>query len=175
MEQGNSTNSIPLTQEQLDQINTAQRLVTEWPQSPNHFDANNSDHRMFFVSFDGTWNDHTKDGILQTNTSHLQDLVSNTSVVRSSNIPGVGTDGGDFDRYARGGTGDGMIARAERGYKEFKDQVDRWYDINNNAEFHISMAGFSRGSGSERHLANLLYDRGIPHPDAEIIGQRVVR
>ena len=53
------------------------------------------------------------------------------------------------------------VDRAELAYEQISEQVQFWYSEDPTIEVHVSTIGVSRGTGSQRHLANLLDDRGI--------------
>jgi len=131
------------------------------------FDESNPGHRLFFYAFDGTGNDRDKtfDTGRRTNPDILQELLPWTETIRSEYRSGVGTDGvPDKLNYPGGG---GAAERAEEAYDKFREQAQAWHKEDPDADIYVSLAGFSRGSGSARHFANLVYERGVPAEDAQ--------
>ena len=158
-----------------------QHLIENRHYAPG-FDPENSNHRLFFRSFDGTWNNQnnleTNDRgqpIEQpTNPAILRELISPSSQISSEYIEGVGTEGSEFQRTLEGVSGEGVIERAEDAYNDFRDTVTSWHAEDPHSEVFVSMAGFSRGTISARHFANIVYERGVPAVDAEVIGQEFI-
>ena len=92
----------------------------------------------------------------------MESLVIESSSVKPIYIPGVATRNDNvFDYWNESITGAGSIDKAEWAYQSISEQVQLWYSEDPNIEVHVSSISVSRGSGSQRHLANLLDDRGI--------------
>jgi hypothetical protein len=118
--------------------------------------------RMFFVSFDGTWNDRAEMAI-PTNAAVLQNLVERTIVPgdRSMYIQGVGI-AGPLDRAVGGALGAGVQARVEEAYREYVAWANQILEKDPDALLSLNIAGFSRGATAARIFANLVHEKGIP-------------
>ncbi|MDZ7839509.1 MAG: tandem-95 repeat protein [Gammaproteobacteria bacterium] len=165
-----NANDIKLTDQQRAVIESRVAGLKHLLESQRYstgFDESNPDHRLFFQSFDGTGNDryNIPNDERPTNPGILEDLIYEAPSVRSEYRPGVGTDGGiDKLNYPGGG---GATERAEEAYDQLREQAQAWHKENPDVDIHVSLAGFSRGSGSARHFANLVYERGVPAEDAQ--------
>src|SRR5690606_40502436 len=98
----------PLTPEQRDAFDDGGRSAESHVDAGAGFDAGNSDHRLYSVSFDGSWKTNQDDHL--SNPAKLHSLVDqiDQSGVEAEYVPGVGTQGGPVDRYLTGGAcGDG--------------------------------------------------------------------
>ena len=156
------------TAKELQQYDTALQRIKELDRS-NTYDASDPDHRLVVLAFDGTRNDRdigTRDPkYIHTNPDLLEGLVAWTDTVKPLYIHGVATRNDNyFESQYEALTGDGSEDRAETAYKKLVKQVQKWHDENPNVEIHVSTVGFSRGTGSQRHFANLVDDLGIPDP-----------
>ena len=157
------------SQQELQQYETVREQIRQLDTSDT-FDSTDPNQRLFFVSFDGTRNDRESNdpGNIHTNPDLLQKQVPRSDTIESIYIPGVATRNDSLgEEIYESAFGVGSKARALRAYEELKTQVQEWHDENPNIEIHISTAGFSRGTGSQRHFANLVHERGIPDPDGD--------
>gem|GEM_PF-1080542 len=158
------------TKQELQQYETVSEQIQQLDTSKT-FDSTDPNQRLFFVSFDGTRNDRDGDelGNIHTNPDLLEDMVpQGLDNIESRYIPGVATRNDNWvEEASESYSGDGSIDRAERAYEELKVLVKQWHDENPNVEIHVSTAGFSRGTGSQRHFANLVHERGIPDPNGD--------
>lgn len=149
------------TQEELRQYETAREKIKKLDTSGT-YDASDPNQKLFFVSFDGTRNDRDSSDTeeIHTNPALLQEMVPNTGKVISEYIHGVGTRTENLiEETNECSTGAGSVGRAEDAYDKFTHQVIKWHDKNPDIEVHVSTAGFSRGTGSQRHFANLVHTR----------------
>lgn len=169
---GTTTDLTPerdATQEELRQYEAAREKIKKLDTSGT-YDASDPNQKLFFVSFDGTRNDRDSSDTeeIHTNPALLQEMVPNTDKVISEYIHGVGT---RTDNLIEEGnecrTGAGSVERAEDAYDKFVHQVVIWQKETPDIEVHVSTAGFSRGTGSQRHFANLLHLHGVPDPDGD--------
>ncbi|BHH84967.1 tandem-95 repeat protein [Desulforhopalus sp. 52FAK] len=158
-----------LTDQELRQYDIVHEEVSQLDTSDT-FDSSDPNQRLFFFSFDGTRNDRdsTDPDTVYTNPAILQSLVPRSDNVGSEYIRGVATQTTNvIDEAYKSATGDECEQRAEDAYTLFCEKVKIWQDENPNVEVHLSTAGFSRGTASQRHFANLIQQRGCPDPDGE--------
>ncbi|MCK9171812.1 MAG: DUF2235 domain-containing protein, partial [Treponema sp.] len=167
---GATTDSTPnrdATKEELHQYETVREQFEKLDKSDT-YDSDNPNQRLFFVSFDGTRNDRddpTPENI-HTNPAILEKMVPDTKYVSSEYLNGVATRNDSLiEELNESRTGEGSKDRAEEAYERFVTKVQEWYGDNPDVEVHVSTAGFSRGTGSQRHFANLIYRDGVPDPD----------
>ena len=152
---------------ELSQYHKAREQISQLD-TTNTFDSSNPHHKLFFVSGDGTRNSRNSPdpGYVRTNPDLLEDMLSkDLENIKSHYVPGPGTDYENdtaAERLLDAATGNSCAAAAEKAYKDFVLQAREWVAKDPNAEIHVSMAGFSRGSGTIRHFANLVHERGIP-------------
>ena len=164
----NSTPERDATTGELAQY-TAVNTAIEQLDVTNTYDISNDNHRLFFYSFDGTGNDREVPGEIFTNPAIIETLVPiNNNDIYSNHEPGVATRNESLiDYYTEAITGEGSEERENLAYDRLVDEVHNWYAENPDIEVHVSTAGFSRGTGSQRHFANLVDEYGIPSPDGE--------
>ena len=135
-------------------------------QAFNGYDANNPNHRLLVIAFDGTSSDRQEKDVIHTNPDILEQLVLTNDRVSSMYVHGVGTRSSTpIHSVYEMATGVGSEARAKQAYREFVTEVHEWRDANPNAEPHLITTGFSRGVGSQRHFANLVEDHGVPNKE----------
>jgi hypothetical protein len=128
---------------------------------------------MTLYAFDGTWNDRDlKDAILtvqpsqygadasfrrdtvETNVHRFREFVGDRDC---EYLKGVGTDELP-DRIVGGAFGRGAKKRIRNMYRN----LCRRYHA---GDINIDIVGFSRGAATAVHFANVIAERGIPHPD----------
>jgi hypothetical protein len=162
---------IPLTPEQkaswLDAISTIHDASV--PQDANP--AQDPHKRVYFVAFDGTWNDrnHLKPGETPTNPAQLETELSkhyDGAHLTGKYYPGVGTQEGSLMMAIDGATGYSAGNIAEQAYTDFEKQAQSWISQDPKSNIEVVVVGFSRGSASARHFMNLVDERGIPAGDS---------
>lgn len=159
-------NSIDLTpareatKQELQTYISAQKILREIT-IENAFNQNNEKHFLFIAAFDGTGNERANRDKNYTNVALLEELISeknsNNSQIASIYFPGVAT--GDIPlskRLYESITGDGSIQRAEKAFLELEQRTRIWKKQHSDCQIHIITLGFSRGTGSQRHFANML-------------------
>ncbi|MBC8737187.1 DUF2235 domain-containing protein [Paraburkholderia sp. UCT31] len=129
--------------------------------------GDNSNKRVYVVSFDGTWNDrdNVTPGGIPTIPAQLEKELSSHydgKHMAGHYYPGVGTQTSPLMANIDGATGRGAENIAEKAFSDYQKQAAEWHKEDPNAPIVVMVMGFSRGAASARHFMNLVDDRGIP-------------
>lgn len=148
------------SEKELQSYKKAAELVKKI-QFKNPYQPQNPNHCLFVAAFDGTGKDRSNKKQKRTNIGLLEHWIGKANAkkdtVASLYLPGVAT--GDIalsKRVFESVTGDGSIDRAEQAFHELEQHVKHWRSQNKQCQVHVITLGFSRGTGSQRHFANLI-------------------
>ena len=167
-----SHQNVPLNDSQKAQwINAISKMDDTFLPALAHQDKDTQNKRVYVIAFDGTWNDRENIKEMErlnerpTNPAQLEKLLSEQydgHFLDGKYYEGVGTRDNEVSRLVSGATGHGTEERAERAFKDFQEKATQWLKEDPNAQIHVFVTGFSRGSASARHFLNLLDERGVP-------------
>ena len=113
-------------------------------------------NRNLVVCCDGTWNvpTHRSNGVLTpTNVLLLHNVAEKSDTQLKYYHPGVGTEGGIWDKVTGGITGKGLERNIMSAYK--------WLGMNYEDGDKIFLFGFSRGAYTVRSLAGMITKCGL--------------
>lgn len=139
-------------------------------QEPVLLHANNPHERLYVAAFDGTGNDKIHDSLHETNVGLISDQVEALKLAGNRRIggdyvEGPGTQQRDpFARVLDGARGYTVDARTEQMYKLFIEQSWKWKQQDSDAQIHVAITGFSRGSDEAALFARVVDERGIQDP-----------
>lgn len=175
------SDKISLSSDQKQKLHDAVENA-EFPSAPRLLMRENPHVRIYVAAFDGTWNDREN---LPTNwkgeVTERQSLVAEfeaslpkNGAIKSDYFEGVGTRTNPLMAKIEGATGWGSLERAERAYKQFTEQVDKWRKEDPNIQVHVHTMSFSRGGGSAIHFLNMVDQQGArPLAGGEFDGKPV--
>lgn len=136
-------------------------------QEPVLLHANNPHERLYVAAFDGTGNDAIHDPEHATNVGLIAKQIetSNSPGISVGYVAGPGTQQHDpVARVLDGARGYTVDARTEQMYKLFIDQSWKWKQQDSDAQIHVAITGFSRGSDEAALFARVVDERGIQDP-----------
>lgn len=122
--------------------------------------------RVFVAAFDGTNNDRDDlpKGECVSLVGEFQRNLKSTETLQSRYYEGVGTRTNLLNKGYEDFTGSGSLERAERAYKDFTEQVEKWRTVDPNIQVHVHVMSFSRGGGSALHFLNTVDKYGAEPP-----------
>lgn len=163
-----SHSSVPLSDSQKAQwVDAIAKMDDAFLPAVALQDHDSPHKRVYFVAFDGTWNDRDNvfPGEKSTNPAQLEEKVSKLydgDTLDGRYYEGVGTRTNGLNKLMDGMTGHGTEERAERAFTDFQEKASQWLKDDPKAQIHVVVTGFSRGAASARHFMNLLDERGVP-------------
>lgn len=161
------SNEVKLSVEQKQTMHNAVERA-EFPSTRSWVNRGNPHFRVYVAAFDGTWNDRKKlerdwNGMPTESCTLVAEFERNlpkTSVLKSDYYEGVGTRTNYFMSKLQGAMGWGALERAERAYRQFIEQVEKWRKEDPDIQVHVHTMSFSRGGGSALHFLNMVDRQG---------------
>lgn len=156
---------IPLTEQQTKSLHDLVAGVG-YGGAPELAGRPNPHLRVFVAAFDGTNNDrdHLPKDECVSLVGEFQRNLQDTETLKSRYYEGVGTRTNWLNKGYEDVWGSGSLERAERAYKDFTEQVEKWRKEDPNIQVHVHVMSFSRGGGSALHFLNTVDKYGAEPP-----------
>jgi hypothetical protein len=169
--------SVAQKQRMYDAVEQAEFVSTD-----SWVNRTNPHLRIYVAAFDGTWNDrenlerdrNCRPTESPTLVAEFERNLPNTAVLKSDYFEGVGTRTNYFMSEIQGAAGWGSLERAERAYRKFNEQIEKWRKEDPDIKVHVHVMSFSRGGGSAIHFLNMVDKQGaLPVAGGEFYGKPI--